>query len=72
MNDKLGPYIKNLMVTIIDKEQEQFVQNLALEELKRLNAAVDEFLQSNIQDDSEETKQTIKSEKKLLQEKENG
>ena len=68
-DDKLGPYIKNLMVTIIDKEQEKFVKNLALDELKRLNAAVDEFLQSNIQDDSEET---IKSEKKLLQEKENG
>ena len=29
MADKLGPYINTLMTTVIDKEQEQFVKDLA-------------------------------------------
>ena len=31
--DKLGSYITQLMTTVIDKEQEQIVKDLALDEL---------------------------------------
>ena len=35
--DKFGSYITKLMTTILDSEQEQFVKDLALSELKKLN-----------------------------------
>tara|TARA_Y100001963_G_scaffold85125_1_gene117813 strand:+ start:1089 stop:1307 length:219 start_codon:yes stop_codon:yes gene_type:complete len=65
MADKLGPYIGRLMTTVLDKEQEEFVKELAWSELKRLNADVEEFLRKNSKDDIEESKETIKQ---LLQE----
>ena len=65
MADKLGIYITKLMTTILDKEQEEFVVNLAFSELKRLNVNIEEFLRKNSQDDSEEA---IKTKKILLQE----
>ena len=59
--------VKNdpLFHTIIDKKQEQFVQDLAWDELKRLNADVEEFLRKHSKDD---TKEKEKTEKQLLQE----
>ena len=68
MTDKLGPYIGRLMTTVLDKEQEQFVKDLAWSELKRLNADVEEFLRKNSKDDTEESKETVKQ---LLQEDKN-
>ena len=68
MADKLGTYITKLMTTILDKEQEEFVVNLAFSELRRLNKDVEEFLRNNQKDDTEEK---IKTEKILLQEDEN-
>ena len=65
MTDKLGPYIGRLMTTVLDKEQEQFVQDLAWNELKRLNADVEEFLRKHSKDDSKESEKTVKQ---LLQE----
>ena len=65
MADKLGIYITKLMTTILDKEQEEFVVNLAFSELKRLNIDIEEFLRKNSKDDSDEVKET---EKILLQE----
>jgi hypothetical protein len=65
MADKLGIYITKLMTTILDKEQEEFVVNLAFSELRRLNIDIEEFLRKNSQDDSEEA---IKTKKILLQE----
>ena len=65
MADKLGIYITKLMTTILDKEQEEFVVNLAFSELKRLNVDVEEFLRKHSKDDSDELKKT---EKILLQE----
>ena len=65
MADKLGPYINTLMTTVLDKEQEQFVKDLAWSELKRLNADVEEFLRKYSKDDSKDRKVT---EKQLLQE----
>ena len=64
MADKLGPYINTLMTTVIDKEQEQFVKDLAWSELKRINADVEEFLRKHSKDDKEELENT----KQLLQE----
>jgi len=65
MADKLGIYITKLMTTILDKEQEEFVVNLAFSELKRLNVDIEEFLRKHSKDDSDELKKT---EKILLQE----
>ena len=65
MADKLGTYITKLMTTILDKEQEGFVVNLAFSELKRLNVDIEEFLRKHSKDDSDELKKT---EKILLQE----
>ena len=65
MKNKLGTYITKLMTTILDKEQEEFVVNLAFSELRRLNVDIEEFLRKNSQDDSEEA---IKTKKILLQE----
>ena len=63
--NKLGSYITKLMTTVLDSEQEQFVKELALSKLKRLNVDVNEFIRKNTKDISDEIKQT---EKKLLQE----
>ena len=65
MADKLGTYITKLMTTILDKEQEEFVVNLAFSELKRLNVDIEEFLRKHSKDDVDEVKET---EKILLQE----
>ena len=65
MADKLGIYITKLMTTILDKEQGEFVVNLAFSELKRLNVDIEEFLRKHSKDDLDELKKT---EKILLQE----
>jgi len=64
--DKLGPYIQKLMTTVLDKEQDQFVVELAWVELNRLNVDIQEFLRKHQEDDSKQSEQTIK--KQLLQE----
>ena len=63
--NKLGSYISKLMTTILDKEQEQFVKDLALSELQRLNVDVSEFINKHLKDDIDKIKET---EKQLLQE----
>ena len=68
MTDKLGAYIGRLMTTVLDKEQEEFVQELAWDELKRINDDVEEFLRKHSNDDSKDREQT---EKILLQEDKN-
>ena len=64
--NKLGNYITKLMTTVLDKEQEQFVKDLALGELKRLNVDVNEFIGKHTKDDFDKEKE--KQDKKLLQE----
>jgi hypothetical protein len=64
--DKFGTYIQKLMTTILDMEQEEFVKNLAFNELKRLNVNIEEFLRKHQKDDSDKVEKTI--EKQLLQE----
>ena len=66
--DKFGPYIQRLMTTILDKEQEEFVQDLAKNELNRLNIDIEEFLRKHIEDDTQEQQETVKQ---LLQEEKN-
>ena len=65
MENKLGIYITKLMTTILEKDQEDFVKNLAFSELKRLNVNIEEFLRKNSKDDSENVEKT---EKILIQE----
>ena len=66
--NKLGSYISKLMITVLDKEQEQFVRDLALSELQRLNVDVNEFINKHTKDEIDKIKET---EKKLLQEDKN-
>ena len=63
--NKLGSYITKLMTTVLDKEQEEFVRELALSELTRLNVDVSDFIRKHTKDDFNRAKET---EKKLLQE----
>ena len=63
--NKLGSYITKLMTTVLDSEQEEFVRELALSELTRLNVDVNEFINKHTKDDFDKAKET---EKKLLQE----
>ena len=63
--NKLGSYISKLMTTVLDNEQEQFVKDLALSELQRLNVDVNDFIRKHTKDDFDKAKET---EKKLLQE----
>ena len=66
--NKLGSYITKLMTTVLDNEQEEFVRELALSELTRLNVDVSEFINKHTKDDIDKIKET---EKKLLQEDKN-
>ena len=63
--NKLGSYITKLMTTVLDSEQEEFVKELALSELTRLNVDVNDFIRKHTKDDFDKAKET---EKKLLQE----
>ena len=63
--NKLGSYISKLMVTVLDNEQEQFVKDLALSELQRLNVDVSEFINKHLKDEFDKAKE---KEKQLLQE----
>jgi ribosomal protein S17E len=63
--NKLGSYITKLMTTVLDSEQEEFVRELALSELTRLNVDVNDFIRKHTIDDFDKAKET---EKKLLQE----
>ncbi len=63
--NKLGSYITKLMTTVLDSEQEEFVRELALSELQRLNVDVNDFIRKHTKDISDEIEKT---EKQLLQE----
>ena len=63
--NKLGSYITKLMTTVLDSEQEEFVKELALSELTRLNVDVNDFIRKHTKDEIDKIKET---EKKLLQE----
>ena len=63
--DKFGPYIQRLMTTVLDKEQDKFVVDLAWDELSRLNVDLKDFLVKHQEDDTTESEETVKQ---LLQE----
>ena len=63
--NKLGNYITKLMTTVLDSEQEQFVKDLALSELERLNVDMNDFIRKHTKDEIDKIKET---EKQLLQE----
>jgi hypothetical protein len=56
--NKLGSYITKLMTTVLDNEQEQFVKDLALSELTRLNVDVNDFIRKHTKDDLDKIKET--------------
>ena len=64
--NKLGNYISKLMTVVIDKDEEQFVKDLALSELERLNVNVSEFITKHTKDMYDKAKE--QQDKKLLQE----
>ena len=66
--NKLGSYITKLMTTVLDSEQEEFVRELALGELTRLNVDMNDFIRKHTKDDFDKAKET---EKQLLQEDKN-
>jgi len=66
--NKLGSYITKLMTTVLDSEQEEFVKELALGELTRLNVDMNDFIRKHTKDDLDKIKET---EKQLLQEDKN-
>jgi len=63
--NKLGPYIQKLMTTVMDNQEDDFVKELAMNELNRLKVNIDEFLVKHLQVDEVVDKKT---EKQLLQE----
>ena len=67
--NKLGSYITKLMTVVVDKNQEQFVQDLALSELEKLNVNVNEFIRKHQKDIFD--KKQEETEKILLQEDKN-
>ena len=67
MKSKYGTYIQKLMTVILDKEQDEFTQKLAWDELNRLGENVKEFLIKN--DSNSDLAEKEKTEKMLLQEK---
>mgnify|MGYP001187844822 FL=1 len=48
--NKLGSYITKLMTIVVDKEQEQFVKDLALREIEKLNVDVNDFIRKHKED----------------------
>jgi len=74
MRDKLGPYINQLMTTIVDKEEDDFVKELAISELERLKVDLNSFLLKHIKGETDENKeetikQLLKEQKETNQEK---
>jgi hypothetical protein len=57
------------MTIVLDKEQDEFVQQMAWNELKRLGDGVKEFLMKHLKDEAGEKEKT---EKILLQENKDG
>ena len=71
--NKLGSYITKLMTTVLDSEQEQFVRDLALGEIKRLNVDMNDFIRKHTKDISDEIevrkKQLLQEDKKNVKDK---
>jgi len=70
--NKLGSYISKLMRVVINKEEKQFVKDLALSELERLSVDVDEFIRKHKKDmfdKKQEEKQLLQEDKKNVKNK---
>ena len=61
MSNKLGNYISSLMTVILDSNQDQFVKDLALGELRRLNVNLEDFLRKHVKDEPEDIEKIEKS-----------
>ena len=65
--NKLGSYITKLMTIVVDRNQEQFVKDLALGEIEKLNVDVNDFIKKHKEDIFDKVKKE-EQEKQLLQE----
>ena len=74
MDDKLGTYITKLMTTALDKDAEEFIKDLAMSELQRLNVNISDFIRTTLDSKNKETleRERKQEEKQLLQEDTNG
>ena len=71
MADKFGHYITKLMATVLDFKEDMFVRGLAIEELRRLNIDIEEFIRSNSEKSKEEKQfyqDTLDKVRKLVEE----
>tara|TARA_B100001564_G_C20359988_1_gene542896 strand:- start:447 stop:689 length:243 start_codon:yes stop_codon:yes gene_type:complete len=50
MENKLGSYINNLMITIVDKEERLFVRKLAFDELKNIWSDIGTVITTHVND----------------------
>jgi hypothetical protein len=71
MTDKLGPYIKKLMLVVIDRDQDDDVKQLAWDELTRLKINISEFLDENEQSQFDRDIKKEKQKQLLQEDKEN-
>jgi len=67
MTNKYGAYVQNLMSVVVDKTQDEFVRQLAIDELLQINTNLAEFLAKH----NNTYKQTTKDNRILLQEDKN-
>jgi hypothetical protein len=71
MANKLGNYISKLMTTVLDFKEDDFVRDLAIQELNRLKVNIEEFVETNkIPNKSEvEEKQLLQEDNKNVKDK---
>ena len=67
MTNKYGAYVQNLMSVVVDKTQDEFVRQLAIDELLQINTNLAEFIAKH----NNTYKQTTKDNRILLQEDKN-
>ena len=57
----MGSYIAKLMTVVVDEKQEEFVVNLAIQELVKIRNDINSFLQKNDIDNSEKVQKNKKA-----------
>ena len=69
MKNKIGNYVSQLMTTVVDTNSTDFVKQLALDELNKINMDIGDFVKKySVSTEVEEIKKT---QKVLLQEEKN-
>ena len=69
MKNKIGNYVSQLMTTVVDTNSTDFVKQLALDELNKINIDIGDFVKKHSV--STEVEEIKKTQKVLLQEEKN-